>query len=249
MSEDWAEDLARLHDEVDKSAQRFADANAYIEPVTASDSTGAVTITLDKAGVLQDVKVHASWRKSLEPTMLVLAVQEAISTAVAQRTETWSTRFAEQSNEPDPPVRPMPPSSESVASQLSALTDENGAGQHAAGLEELLAMVKSVNAGIEQATSEVGAYIAAEYPGRSSSGHVKALVAGSGAIKDLTFDRRWIEKAHHFNVGRETTEAIHDAHQKLANHSVQGIIDASPLGEVLALANDPVALAERLRLR
>ena len=74
-------------------------------------------------------------------------------------------------------------------------------------------------------------------------------MAGSGAINDLTLDQRWIEKAHHFNVGREITEAIHDAHQKMANHSVQGIIDASSLGQVLALANDPTALAERLRLR
>jgi DNA-binding protein YbaB len=100
MSEDWAEDLARLHDDVD--TQRFADANAHIEPVTASVSTGSVTITLDKAGVLQGVRVDTAWRKSLEPTMLATAVQEAISTAVAQRTETWSTRFAEQSREPDP---------------------------------------------------------------------------------------------------------------------------------------------------
>jgi DNA-binding protein YbaB len=249
MSEDWAEDLARLHDEVDKSAQRFADANAHIEPVTASDSTGAVTVTLDKAGVLQDVRVDAAWRKSLEPPMLGAAVQEATSTAAAQRTEAWSTRFAEQSNEPDPPVRPMPPSSESVAGQLAAMSDETGAGAHTAALEELLAMVKAVNSGIEQATSEVGAYLAAEYPGRSSSGHVRASVLGSGTIKELTYDKRWIEKAHHFNVGRETTEAIRDAHQKMANRSVPGIIDASPLGQVLALANDPMALAERLRLR
>ena len=158
MSDDWAEDLARLHDDVDKSVQRFADANAHIEPVTASDSTGTVTITLDKGGVLQDVKVAGTWRKSLEPSLLAAAVQQAIGTAVAQRTETWATRFAEQSNEPDPPVRPMGPASDSLAGKLAAATDETGTGDYAAGLEELLAMVKDVNAGIEQATSEVGAY-------------------------------------------------------------------------------------------
>lgn len=130
MSDDWAEDLARLHDEVDKSAQRFADANAHIEPVTASDTTGAVTITLDRAGVLQDVRVDASWRTSLEVTMLGTAVQEAISAAVAQRTEAWSTRFAEQADEPDPPVRPMPPSSDSVAGQLAAMSDGAEPGAH-----------------------------------------------------------------------------------------------------------------------
>jgi DNA-binding protein YbaB len=249
MSDDWAEDLARLHDDVDKSVQRFADANAHIEPVTASDSTGAVTITLDKGGVLQDVKVAATWRRSLEPNMLAAAVQQAIGTAAAQRTETWATRFAEQSTEPDPRARPMEPSAQSLAGKLAAATGETGAGDYAAGLEELLAMVKDVNAGLEQATSEVGAYIAAQYQGRSSSGHVRASVAGSGAINGLTLDQRWIEKAHHFNVGREINEAVRDAHQKMSNHSVQGIIDASPLGQVLALAKDPTALAERLRLR
>jgi DNA-binding protein YbaB len=211
MSEDWAEDLARLHDDVDKSVQRFADANAHIEAVTASDSTGTVTISLDKAGVLHDVKVAATWRKSLEPNMLAAAVQEAIATAVAQRTETWATRFAEQSNEPDPPLRPMEPSSQSLAGKLAAATDETSPGDYAAGLEELLAMVKDVNAGLEQATSEVGVFIAAHYQGRSSSGHVRASVAGSGTIDDLTLDQRWIAKAHHFNVGREITEAVHDA--------------------------------------
>jgi DNA-binding protein YbaB len=249
MSDDWAEDLARLHDELDKAAQRFAEANSHVEPVTASDSSGSVSVTLDKQGVLQEVKVGATWRKSLEPTTLGAAVQEATSTAVAKRTEAWSTRFAEQSNEPNPPVRPMPPSSESVAAQLSAMSDGAGAGPHTAALEELLAMVRAVNAGIDEATSEVAAYLAATYTGRSHSGHVRATVLGSGAVTELSYEQRWIAKAHHFNVGRETTEAIHDAQQKMANRGVQGIIDASQLGQVLALANDPKALAERLRLR
>jgi hypothetical protein len=35
----------------------------------------------------------------------------------------------------------------------------------------------------------------------------------------------------------------------MSNHTVQGIIGASPLGQVHALADHPMALAQRLRLR
>lgn len=250
MSEDWAEDVARLRDEVDQAAQRFEDANAHIEPVTAADSTGSVKVTIDKEGVVQDVKVDASWRKSLDATMLGGAVHDAMTAAAAQRSEEWATRFAEQSTEPDPPVRSMEPGSQSLAGQLSTLTDGAASeGSNNAAVEELLKMVRAVNEGIDQATSEIGVHLAAEYAGRSSSGHARATVLGSGVVQALTYEPRWIEKAHHFNVGRETVEAIADALQKVANHSVQDIIDSSPLGEVLALAKDPKALAERLRLR
>jgi DNA-binding protein YbaB len=249
MSDDWAEDVARLHDEVDRTAQRYEDAVAHIEPVTASDPTGSVSVTLDKDGLLQDVKVEGTWRKSLEPSALGAAVQEAIMTAAAQRTETWSTRLAEQSDEPESRARPMAPPSESLAGKLTAAADGATPGPPAAALEELLQLLKAINTGIDEATSEIGAHLAKEYAGRSSSGHVRATINGTCLIKELTYEQRWIEKAHHFNVGRETMEAVHDARQKMANHGVQDIIDGSSLGEVLALANDPTALAERLRLR
>lgn len=249
MSEDWAEDVARLHDEVDQTAQRYEDAVAHIEPVTASDTTGSVRVTLDKDGVLQDVKVDSTWRKSLDPSSLGAAVQEAVMTAATQRTETWSTRLAEQSDEPAPRARPMKPPSESLAGKLSAQADGDAPGSATTALEELLQLLKAINSGIDEATSEIGAHLATEYAGRSGPGHVRATVAGSGLIKELSYEQHWIEKAHHFNVGRETTEAVHDARQKMASHGVQDIIDGSSLGAVLALANDPVALAERLRLR
>ncbi|PZS19121.1 MAG: hypothetical protein DLM57_04590 [Pseudonocardiales bacterium] len=248
MSEDWAEDVARLHDEVDKTAQRFEDAANHIGPVTGADSAGRITVTLDEEGVLQDVKVDSSWRKSLEPTMLGASVQEALQAAAAQRTEMWATRYAEESAQLETPNRPMPASAQQVATRLSELTQGSSTGSDTAVLEELLRMLQAINDGIEQVSSELGTQRVSDFAGRSSSGHVRATVVGSGAVQDLTYDQRWIEKAHHFNIGRETTEALQDAYRKMAGRTVQDMIDASPLGEIQALARDPQALAERLRL-
>jgi DNA-binding protein YbaB len=112
----------------------------------------------------------------------------------------------------------------------------------------MLAMVREINASIDQVSAEVDQHLRAEYSARSSSGHVTATVTGAGAVTGIGFDRAWLTRAHHSNVGREITEALQAAYAAAAEHGTQHIVDASPLGRIQRLAQDPVALAQTTRL-
>ena len=47
----------------------------------------------------------------------------------------------------------------------------------------------------------------ARFSGKSSNRHVTATSSGNGDLVGLDYDERWLESAHSFNIGRETTEA------------------------------------------
>lgn len=83
MSDDWAEDAARLHDEVDKAARRFEDASTHIGPVSGSDSSGEVTVVLDEEGVIQDVRVKAIVGVAAGPFIAAAAVVAFLAAAYA----------------------------------------------------------------------------------------------------------------------------------------------------------------------
>lgn len=249
MTRDLGEDVAEMRDDIDRATQRFEQAQATVTTVSQTDSSGAVTVTVDADGGLQDVRVDQGWQQRLEPDMLGPAVQDALLAAAAARGDQWASAFAEQSSEPPPRVRPMLTPALSFAGQLGELTrSSSGGGPTTATLEALLEMVQALNASIDDVSRQVADHQATEYVGRSSSHHVTATVTGAGAVVSLRYDERWLARAHPVNVGRETTQAIHDGYRSMAGRSAQSIIDDSPLGQIQALAHDPVALAERMRL-
>lgn len=102
---------------------------------------------------------------------------------------------------------------------------------------------------IEEVRDEVREHLTTEYTGRSASGHVKATIAGNGSLLDLTFDSTWLDSAHPANIGREATQALHEAYRQAGGEDVGPIVARSPLGRIQRLSEDPVALARAMGLR
>ena len=106
-------------------------------------------------------------------------------------------------------------------------------------LDELIA---DFDARLEAATS-------AEHVARSSSGHVTARCHVSGDVLDLDYDQRWLERAHAFNIGRETTDACRRAYLKATEKGLDAVVAESRLAKLQALLQDPEAFAQALRER
>jgi len=247
---DPMDEIGQFRDDVDRMSQRFEQAQAALDPVTGDDSTRTVSVTLDAAGLVSDVRVGRGWADHLRPDTLGPAVSEAIAIALGSRTQRWATEFAEQEREPSEPVlRPAPTPGDSLAGQLTEVARQDAHGPSGGTLDAVLEMLTTLNVSIEEVSAQVREHLATTVTGQSPMGHVSVTMTGAGDVTDLHYQGGWTERAHPTNIGRETTEALRDAYRQIAAHDTQSIIDASPLGQLRDLTSDPVALARRLHLR
>lgn len=250
MDDDPLERLAQLRDRADSLAQKMAAAQVTPEDFTGADATGLVSVQVAGTGQVQRVSVERGWRGQLGAAGLAAAVQEAAAAAAVARLEAWGDAFVEQDDSPDPRPGPAPLSFETTAYQLNELaTSKLDGSRRRAALEELLAMAEAVEQGIDQVTTQVQAQLAAEYAGRSQSGHVAVTVTGTGEVVAVRYDARWLAEAHELNIGRETADAFQAAYRRAGERTVADLVAGSPLGEIQALSQDPLGLARRLYLR
>lgn len=244
MAQDPIEALFEAHDELDQLTQEFGSAaDAARHPLTEYDRTGTVTVDLDEDGVLQKVKIAGGWNRHYRPEELGGAVQEALIAASTARAQGWGQKFAEQR---EPSVRPAPLFTTELGARLDA-AQARGVDTDAA-LRELRDLLRQIHEAVDEVSDQAAAHVAAEYTGRSSSGHVRASVSGAGDLLTLDFEQPWVETAHPTNLGREATEAIDAAHRQRGNTGVADLVATSALGDAGRLSRDPIALAERLKL-
>lgn len=250
MADDTGDRLADLRDDLDRDVQRYESARDRLAPVTAADASGTVHVKLDRDGMIQAVMIDEQWRSQVGAEALPGAVQGAWAQAGLDRASQWGTDVAETVDEPAPSTRPAPTLSSTVLGQLSELVDSSpGTIGTQAAVEALASMLEEMERGVDEAFGQIDQRLAAQIKGRSSSGHVEATVSGAGAVVAITYDERWIDKAHHANVGRETTEAVHAALRKVGDTDPASVLDGTALGRLRRITEDPVALAEYLRLR
>ncbi|HEY8721636.1 hypothetical protein [Pengzhenrongella sp.] len=218
---------------------------------SAHDATGMVAATVTGEGRLKDVRVATAWRTKVEPTAVGAAVVEAYSAARLNRLEQFGTGFAEGLDEAPPSTRPMPSFSESFGAKLDEVMTRGSTSraESDATLEAMAAFVREINDSIDSASADVAALQRSQVTGRSARGRVHLQLSGDGEVQRIQYDATWLERAHVANIGRETLVAQDDALRLLAGRSVADVLAASDLGRLQALASDPRALAERLRLR
>lgn len=213
------DDIGQMRDDIDKLAQRFEQAHTQLGSVTGQDGSGTVPVTVDKQGLVTDVRVDARWANHHTADTLGPAVSEAIMAAVAARTRQWGELYAdERQQQPEPVLRPAPTPADSLAGQLTELAQRRPSGSDEATLDALLEMLTAVNESIDDVSAQVSANLTAEFSGQSSSGHVQATVSGAGSVTDIGYEASWLQRAHAFNISRETTEAVKDAYRRLAGH-------------------------------
>jgi len=244
---DPVEEVDLSSPEVDAVTTKFARSFEALEPVTAKDSTGAVSVTLDKAGRISSVVVGSQWITHYTAATLVGGIIEAATTAGTSRFEHYGQQFAEDETEP---VRtPLPLLHETLAGQLAEIAQSENTAQTEATIEHIATILRTLTESIDVVSAEVEAMQAREFSSQSLSGHARATLAGNGNLINLTLDKNWLERAHPTNVGREATQAIQETYRKMADQDVSRIIEDSVIGKLDRLSRDPVALAREFRLR
>lgn len=176
---------------------------------------------------------------------------EAISAAAIERVREWGEHVATDEVE----LAPGPTSGqrESLAAKVSdrlAEDQDSWGRQDAEGAAAAIVdMLDDLEAGLDQAIEQVESLAEQEITGRSGDGHVRATVTGSGQLRSVDYDERWLTEKHGFNIARSTVGAIGDAMRRVGDDPVQRAMQGTELGELQRLADDPEALVARLRGR
>ena len=239
--------IADLRDDIDRSAQTFTDAAP--QPATASDGSGAISVTLAGDGSLTDVQVDATSFRSLDPRAVGAAVLEAMANAALSQIEGWATATAAKVDEPAAATRPLPMGDSSLSGELTSIAQSAHARGTDHGLEQLVVMLRAVNDSMDQLTENLQAQVRATHEGRNASGDVVATVNGTRTLTDIHVDEQWAGAASAADVGRGVLEAVRAAYSRAGERSAADVVADSPLGALQALADDPAALAAMLGLR
>lgn len=241
---DERERIAQLRDDLDRDLQGYEAGQAALGPVSAGDRTGSVQVRLSADGVLESVEVSAVFRRHLDAASLPSAVLEAYSAAALERSNAFYGTAADTE-----PGRPRPePAGPRLTDEVVERMTERGRDLPPSMLQAMSDLLDDLNRSVDEAFGMVDEQLSSTVRGRSSSGHVEAEVSGTGTITGLTYDEKWLETAHTFNVGRETTEAVHDAMRRQAGQAGATVADASGLTRLQQLTSDPAALTRYLGL-
>lgn len=247
---DRVDRLADLRDEADRTAQHFERAASAPGPFVGTDSTGCVSVTADRAGLIEEVRVTADWRSHLGVDELATTVMSAYQAAGIARVERWGAALAESADGPAPTLRPLPFSRDTISGQLDELVRQDASETETRDVMEAIAeFLRDVRASIDDATHELARVQRTEVRGQSESRHVEAVVTGTGDLKDLRYDETWLGRAHPYNIGRETIQAQAAALRAVGGRTAESVMASTRLGELQALAEDPVAFARYLRMR
>jgi DNA-binding protein YbaB len=247
---DPVEAIGRSRDDLIRGGGAFREAAAALGPVTAKDDSGAVTVTVDAEGRISSILVSMTWRNSYTAHSLAAGVSEAATKAGVARLEQWGSTVVEADERPSGRVVPPTPlDADGLASRLSEAVEHDRSGSVYASMQVMSELLHELVDSIEDVRNEVREHLTREYTGRSASGHVTATIAGNGTLLDLTFDPNWLDSAHPANLGREATQAIHEAYRRAGGDDVATIVARSPLGRLQRLSEDPVALARAMGLR
>jgi DNA-binding protein YbaB len=284
VSDDRLDHMRALADEGAALAAQARAAEQRASGATATDRSGAVTVTLDDQGRVSGVAVANGWRRLLGSLALDEAVIEAVGAATRRRFEAWGDAYADQAPAPAD-FAWRRPDGDAYADQArvaadSADRDDVARRQHspvaagsvdredfarrlqeAAGgggpmsvedsevaLRELLALVESIDQGLDEVSGALDGALRATYTGRSSDRKVQVTVTGGGDVTAVGYDRQWLLQAHEINIARQTAAAFRAAYLEAGRHGVREIVADSRLGEAQQLAQDPLGLARRLRL-
>lgn len=246
---DPTEAIGRTRDELDRGAGSLREASGSLGPVTAKDDTGAITVTLDGDGRISSIVVSMTWRNSHTAHSLAAGINDAATKAGVARLEQWSGTLVEADERPRERVVAPQLDADDLATRLSEAVDRDRLGSVDASMQVMRDLLHELVDSIEDVRTEVREHLAREYTGRSASGHVRATIAGNGTLVDLTFDQTWLASAHPANIGREATQALHEAYRQAGGDDVETIVARSPLGRIQRLSEDPVALARAMGLR
>ncbi|GAA1636960.1 hypothetical protein [Actinoplanes couchii] len=254
-----AEEFAEFQRRFLTNAQRATAGQAAASGISASDSSGTVTVSLNSDGQVGNVRLTMDAKHVLGPAGIGPSVIAAVQAASTARLTAWAEAYTD-----DDATRPshsvvgsaspgagLPAASpDGFAAEFERLT--TGRNLDSAGVRdamyELLGLLERVDRSLDVAAEQARIGAAARHIGVSSDRHVRVMMTGAGELVDVHCDSRWLREAHEINIGRQITSAFHGAYQTIARDGVAVSLDDKGLGQLRNLLQDPARLAQMLRL-
>jgi DNA-binding protein YbaB len=239
---DRFDQTARELDRFARFAQRQA-AEAH-----GSDPSAAVTVGLDPRGRVDAMTVAADWRRRVRGS-LPDAVRAAVQAVTTARLEAWANAMNDPSADVAPATEADLQAPRDFAVRLQeAVTAHPTPEAGEAALGALLGILQQVERGLDQASAQVERALSRAVQGRSSDGKVAVTLSGGGDLREVRYDRPWLQHAAGSSISRQTLAALRDAYSQLDQDGVAKLIADSPLGEAQRAVQDPFGLASRMRL-
>lgn len=211
---------------------------------SGSDGSGQVTVRTTAEARVEDVIVAGRWITVLDPETLGAAIVEAYQNATMAGLQDWGRSVAE-ADLADQPRRPMPPARDSLYARMSEAIDADRLAQQSPeALTAMAAVLTDINDELDAVTEEATAAAERVWEGRSRGALVS--VSGNGLLLGVECDIDWARQTNGVGIGQHVMKAYRDAARRA--RSVEDVIASSKLGELQRLAQDPQALAARLRL-
>jgi DNA-binding protein YbaB len=243
---DPTEQFADQHDALSPVVNVFEQSRARMVASSGNDSSGQVTVRTTADGGLEDVIVAGRWITVLEPETLPGAILEAYQNATMAGLQEWGRTVAEADLAAEP-RRPLPPTSDSVFARMSETVDADRLAQQSPeALDAMAALLEEINGELDAVTEEATALAEQVWEGESRGARVS--VSGAGVVSGVECDPDWARQTNGTGIGQHVMKAYRDALRQARSRTVDDLIAGSRLGELQRLAQDPEALATRLRL-
>lgn len=231
-NDEWVQRLEQLQAQAQELSGLLVAASSTPASYEGRDRTGAVQVTVDHDGQIQDVGLGGSWRNHIDPRTLGPAVVEAVGAAASQRVAAWAESVATGARRqfrvarsaggaaPEPvQTAPSPPFGDGLSGR------------------RLLELLDGVEAELEGFQQQVRQRLNRGSDGRSDGGHVTAVVTG-GQVNRLELDPQWVARARHTEIAREIRLALAQAQAAdLRSKSAPGDMGTS-FRELQAVAED-----------
>lgn len=206
------------------------------ERFTGTDDTGAVSVVVDRRGMVADVVIAANWRERLHPRELGLAMCTAANEAL-------SDRLADEIEHLDfePEFRPVPrhDARDAGGDPASVVARELQA--------EVAELLVAYDRDVVTYQRELSEAVNATATARSRNGAVEVTM-GHGRVVTVTIDPTWAKSAKDTHVRADTLAAFTAAGERLSTADPSAVTPPAAIARLTRLAKDPSALMKELGL-
>lgn len=236
---DLVNDLQSTLHELTALAGELQSATAQRAPVTVSDASESVTLTVDAAGVVERIELDEDWRDAIGEDLLGDAVQFTYVLATTRQMEQWSAALPTDAAAPQVAAAPQ-------AAPI-ALGDPTTPRAHAA-MDELRDLARRAHAEVDAFDAEMSARGGRESATPSPDATVTVVRAGS-SISRIEIDPRWLERATDGAIERALVDALRSSTSADPAATAEGAIQDerfAGLQQARELSRDPRALMRRM---
>jgi hypothetical protein len=203
-------------------------------PFEGTDDTGAVTVTVDRAGLVTDLALTPTWRQKLAPDQLAHAMTTAANQAI-------SDRLAHEHAQPWPDATPI------------ARQDARNAGGDPSStvartmMDEITSLLADFPRDLDTYRGDLSEAASATATARGTRSKITVSMS-HWRVDIVTVDPRWAESAENTAIRVEALDAFTAAGRHLADADPRAVTPPASIARLLRLVADRPALTTELGL-